>query len=74
MTELRSPLQAQIVQWLVAPGDTVRDGDVLLILEAMKMEHAIVAPAAGRVAAVRYAAGDLVKEGAELISFETKEG
>jgi biotin carboxyl carrier protein len=45
MTELRSPLQAQIVQWFVAPGDTVRAGDVLVILEAMKMEHEVRATA-----------------------------
>ena len=41
MTEFRSPLQAQIVQWFVAPGDTVRTGDVLVILEAMKMEDEV---------------------------------
>jgi biotin carboxyl carrier protein len=49
MTELRSPLQAQIVQWFVAPGDTVRAGDVLVILEAMKMEHEVRATDDGRV-------------------------
>ena len=49
MSELRSPLQAQVVQWLVGPGDTVREGDVVVILEAMKMEHELRSPAAGRV-------------------------
>jgi acetyl-CoA carboxylase carboxyltransferase component len=39
MQALCSPLQARLVQWLVAPGDCVRAGDLLLILESMKMEH-----------------------------------
>lgn len=72
MTELRSPLQAQIVQWLVAPGDTVRDGDVLLILEAMKMEHRITAPAAGVIKALAVAVGEQVANGALLVTFEEK--
>ena len=41
MTPIRSPLQAQIVQWLVVPGDAVQAGDLLVILEAMKMEHEV---------------------------------
>jgi hypothetical protein len=50
MTELRSPLQAQVVQWLVARGDAVHAGDVVVILEAMKMEHAGIHTALGRIA------------------------
>ncbi len=42
-----------------------------MVIEAMKMEHAISAPADGKIARVLYAAGDLVEEGAELIAFET---
>src|SRR6187402_1389060 len=60
MTELRSPLQAQIVQWLVAPGDSVQAGDVLVILEAMKMEHELRASAPGRVRELLFAAGETV--------------
>jgi len=60
MTELRSPLQAQIVQWLVAPGDSVQAGDVLVILEAMKMEHELRATAPGRVRELLFAAGETV--------------
>jgi 3-methylcrotonyl-CoA carboxylase alpha subunit len=41
-----------------------------MILEAMKMEHAIMAPADGRIAAVHFAAGDAVEEGAELMILE----
>ena len=63
-----APLQAQIVEWLVAPGDTVRSGDLLLILEAMKMEHEVRAPRAGRVLERLYAAGEAVDAGTALLS------
>ena len=63
MTQLRSPLQAQIVQWLVAPGDTVRSGDVVVILEAMKMEHEVRADWDGRVTELLFAQGDMVNVG-----------
>lgn len=68
MKELRSPLQAQVVQWLVAPGDAVRAGDVVVILEAMKMEHEVRADAAGRVKERLYAEGETVGEKAVLLT------
>jgi len=71
MTEIRSPLTAQIVQWLVAPGDTVREGDVVLILEAMKMEHEIRAPASGRIRELLASAGETVNEG-DLLSISER--
>ena len=49
MIDIRSPLHAQVVAWLVTPGAEVAVGDVLLILEAMKMEHEVRAPVAGRL-------------------------
>lgn len=67
MTELRSPLQAQIVEWLVAPGDAVRAGDLLVILEAMKMEHEVRAPRAGRVRERLFEAGESVDDQALLL-------
>lgn len=67
MTELRSPLQAQIVQWQVQPGDSVRAGDIVLILEAMKMEHEIRAAAPGQVRELLYQPGETVDEGAVLM-------
>ena len=60
MTHIRSPLQAQIVQWLVAPGDTVRAGDVVVILEAMKMEHEVRAEQTGRIRERLFAPGEMV--------------
>jgi acetyl-CoA carboxylase carboxyltransferase component len=63
MTQLRSPLQAQIVQWLVHPGASVRAGEVVLIVEAMKMEHELRAPSDGVVRELLFAAGDSVSEG-----------
>ena len=68
MTEIRAPLQAQVVQWQVAPGDAVRQGDLLVVLEAMKMEHEVRALADGRVHALFFAPGDTVNEGDVLIT------
>ncbi|MDE2605223.1 MAG: biotin carboxylase [Burkholderiales bacterium] len=70
MTELRSPLQAQVVQWLVAPGDPVRAGDVVVILEAMKMEHEIRSPGSGRVRERQFGEGETVREGDVLLALE----
>ena len=67
---LTAPMPGRITQVLTKPGAEVRRGAALLVLEAMKMEHTITAPADGTIASVRYAVGDLVEEGAELIAFE----
>jgi len=48
-------------------GATVHRGDVLLVLEAMKMEHSILAPADGVVSRLNVVAGEQVDEGAELL-------
>jgi 3-methylcrotonyl-CoA carboxylase alpha subunit len=66
---LTAPMPGRIVQVMVQKGADVKRGAPLLILEAMKMEYTIAAPADGRVADVRYSAGDVVEEGAELIKF-----
>ena len=50
----------------VAPGQAVKRGEVVLILEAMKMENDIVAPQDGTIATVNAAAGDSVEAGAVL--------
>ena len=64
---LTAPMPGKVVQAMVATGDTVVRGQTVMILEAMKMEHAISAPADGIVADVFFAAGDQVDEGAELL-------
>jgi acetyl-CoA carboxylase carboxyltransferase component len=70
MMQLRSPLQAQLVQWQVAPGDSVRAGDVVVILEAMKMEHEVRALADGEVRELFFAAGDTVGNGDVLMAMQ----
>jgi 3-methylcrotonyl-CoA carboxylase alpha subunit len=71
---LSSPMPGRIVQLLVAAGDTVRRGQPMMVVEAMKMEHTIAAPRDGTVAAVHYAPGDQVEEGAELIALVESDG
>lgn len=70
MHPLHSPLHAQIVQWLVQPGQAVAAGDVLLILEAMKMEHEVRATAAGVLGTHFFVAGESVEEGVLLSNIE----
>jgi len=67
---LTAPMPATVIQVNVAPGADVRRGDVLLLLEAMKMELPLRAPADGRVKAVQCRAGELVQPGATLIELE----
>ena len=67
---VRSPLPGKIIDLRVKAGDTVSKGQPLLVLEAMKMEHTLTAPADGRIKSVRYAVGEQVAEGADLVEFE----
>ncbi|MDE2230148.1 MAG: ATP-grasp domain-containing protein [Alphaproteobacteria bacterium] len=66
-SQVVAPMPGKIAAVHVAKGASVTRGQVLLVLEAMKMEHAIAAPSDGVVAEIRYAAGDPVAEGAELM-------
>jgi 3-methylcrotonyl-CoA carboxylase alpha subunit len=67
---LTAPMPGRIVKVMTKPGAKVGKGEALLILEAMKMEHTITAPAEGTVKTVHYAAGEQVLEGAELVTIE----
>ncbi|WP_298624113.1 acetyl/propionyl/methylcrotonyl-CoA carboxylase subunit alpha [uncultured Zoogloea sp.] len=67
---LLAPMPGKVIALVAAEGATVEKGAPLLILEAMKMEHTITAPAAGTVKAFRFAVGDQVGDGAELVEFE----
>ena len=66
---LASPMPGKIVAVLVAEGDRVSRGQALLVLEAMKMEHTVRAPADGAIERLPYTAGDQVDEGVELVGF-----
>ena len=57
-----------VVKLMVAEGDSVEAGDPLLILEAMKMQNEIEAPASGQVTRIHVAEGEAVASGAPLIS------
>ncbi len=65
--DLLAPMPGRIRQTLVAEGESVQRGQVLLILEAMKMEHAIRAPRDGTVSRLPHRAGDLVDTGTPLV-------
>ena len=64
--QVKSPMPGNILSVNVNVGDTVAEGQVLMILEAMKMENEIVAPQDGTVATINVAVGDSVEPGATL--------
>lgn len=65
--DVKAPLPGKIVAMAAAPGASVQRGDILLTLEAMKMEHALKAPRDGVVEQIATSVGDQVKEGAVLV-------
>ena len=67
---LTAPMPGKVVAFLAAPGDKVKLGQPLAVMEAMKMEHTITAPHDGTVQSLLYAAGDQVMEGEELLRLE----
>lgn len=64
--KVAAPMPGKILGVKVSPGQAVKRGDVLILLEAMKMENEIVAPSDGTVASVNVAIGDSVEAGATL--------
>ena len=69
---LTAPMPGKVIALSTQAGARVTQGTPLLVMEAMKMEHTIVAPADGVVAELLYAVGDQVTEGAELVRFEAE--
>ena len=67
---MMAPMPATVVKLLVAPGQSVAEGDTVLVLEAMKMELPVRAPRAGVVTAVHCAQGELVQPGVALVALE----
>ncbi|HWG21205.1 MAG TPA: acetyl/propionyl/methylcrotonyl-CoA carboxylase subunit alpha [Terracidiphilus sp.] len=70
---LLAPMPGRVVALVAQPGQVVEKGAPLMVLEAMKMECTIYAPAAGRVESFHFAAGDQVSEGVELLHFHREE-
>jgi 3-methylcrotonyl-CoA carboxylase alpha subunit len=68
---LTAPMPGKVVSFSVNVGDKVKAGQPLAVMEAMKMEHTMAAPADGEVLELLYAPGDQVAEGAELLKLKT---
>ena len=68
--EVRSVVQGRVLEVLVTLGTSVVEGDDLVIVESMKMEVPISAPAAGTVARILVSPGDSVAEGALVVVLE----
>jgi len=65
----RSPVSGMVVKVIAAAGDSIKAGDSLLVLEAMKMETNITAPQTGVIASIQVAQGDRVQTGDVLVEF-----
>ena len=65
---LTAPMPGKILEVHVNEGQSVTSGDVLMIMEAMKMEHKIVASSDGKVESIHFKEGDQVPQGAELLT------
>ena len=68
---LTAPMPGKLLSFAVKVGDQVKAGQALAVMEAMKMEHTVAAPADGTVAELLYAPGDQVSEGAPLLRLDT---
>jgi 3-methylcrotonyl-CoA carboxylase alpha subunit len=68
-TGLRSPMPGRVIELIASAGTEVVRGQPLLVLEAMKIEHTIMAPGPGTLRAFKVATGEQVGEGAELVDF-----
>jgi biotin carboxyl carrier protein len=66
---IKSQMPGKIVRILVKPGESVKKGQALLVMEAMKMENEIRSPQEGVIREVRVTEGQAVETGAELLSF-----
>ena len=68
--EVRAPMPGRIVTVPVSVGESVKSGQALIVIEAMKMQNELLASAAGRVAEVHVRSGDTVERGAVLLRLE----
>ena len=70
MSEITAPMGGKVIDIKVNPGDTVSEGDEVVIIEAMKMELPVVATASGTVKEIKCKKGDAVEAEAVLIVLE----
>lgn len=68
--ELKAPMPGLVLDIRVQPGQTVKEGDALIVLEAMKMENVLKAPADVTVKSIAVNAGEAIDKNTLLISFE----
>ena len=66
-TPLSAPMPGMIVRYAKQVGDAVDEGETVVVLEAMKMENALPAPASGTIKAINYSSGDSVAKGDVLL-------
>jgi biotin carboxyl carrier protein len=69
--DLTAPMPGKIIKICAKTGDTVKSGDVLMVLEAMKMEHKIISPQNGTVEKLKFQEGDRVQQGEILLEIKT---
>ena len=69
---VKAPMHGKVIAVLVEPGQEVAKGDRIAVIEAMKMEHTLVAPADGTVTAIAVTAGEQVAEGAPVATIEAR--
>ena len=67
---LTAPMPGKVLEVLVSEGQSVSAGATLMVLEAMKMEHRIVAASDGTVSAIHYGVGDQVEQGVALLALD----
>jgi 3-methylcrotonyl-CoA carboxylase alpha subunit len=66
---LVAPVHGRVLEVLVSAGAQVKRGQVLMLLECMKLEYRVTAPANGTVEALHFVAGDVVEDGVQLLTF-----
>ena len=71
--QLTAPMPATVVAILKSKGETIKAGECIMVLEAMKMEHSIHAPSDGILSDIFFDIGNQVNEGVELVALETKQ-
>jgi oxaloacetate decarboxylase alpha subunit/pyruvate carboxylase subunit B len=69
-TSLLAPMPGMIISYEKGIGDAVKKGEIIVILEAMKMENALPSPASGTIKSINFSAGDSVAKGDVLCVIE----